>query len=166
MQIPAAEADAFLHSWQVAAHMLGVKDEYIPATWDDADAQAPQILDPVLAPTPEGIKLADILLDLAAGRGRRRRHPPAARVADPLHPRRPDRRVAADPAPPGPGRDARRRLAAVRAAEGGRPAACPARTELYWAFDEILRQGALWYLGEGEPLYIEIPDTNNPNYSS
>ena len=64
--VPTAEADAFLHSWQVAAHMLGVRDEYIPATWDAAYAQAPQILDPVLAPTPEGIKLADILLDLAA----------------------------------------------------------------------------------------------------
>jgi hypothetical protein len=64
VKIPAAEADAFLHSWQVAAHMLGVRDEYIPATWAAADAQAPQILDPVLAPTPEGIELADILLDL------------------------------------------------------------------------------------------------------
>ena len=63
---PGADADVFLHSWQVAAHMLGVRDEYIPATWDAADAQAPQILDPVLAPTHEGIKLADILLNLGA----------------------------------------------------------------------------------------------------
>ena len=41
----------------------------------------------------------------------------------------------------------------------------PGSNELYWAFDEILRQGALWFLSEGEPIYIEIPDTNNPNYT-
>ena len=41
----------------------------------------------------------------------------------------------------------------------------PGSPELYWAFDEILRQGALWFLGEGEQLSIEIPDSNNPNYS-
>lgn len=28
--IPAAESAAFLHSWQVTAHMLGILDEYIP----------------------------------------------------------------------------------------------------------------------------------------
>jgi len=32
-------------------------------------------------------------------------------------------------------------------------------------FDEFLRQGAFFYLGEGQPLYIEIPGGNNPNYS-
>ena len=122
VKVPAAEADAFLHSWQVAAHMLGVKDEYIPATWDAAYAQAPQILDPVLAPTPEGIKLADILLDLAADTDGGVVTRPAAGVADALLPRRRDRRVAGDPPPPGPGRDARRDLAAVRAPQGGRPA--------------------------------------------
>ena len=34
VKVGAAEGDAFLHSWQVAAHLLGVRDEYIPATWD------------------------------------------------------------------------------------------------------------------------------------
>ena len=38
--------------------------QYIPATWETADLQAQQVLDPILAPTPEGIKLADMLLDL------------------------------------------------------------------------------------------------------
>lgn len=60
------EKRAFLHSWKVSASMLGVKDRYIPWTWKDARKQAPQILDPVLGPTPEGIKLAKILLNLAA----------------------------------------------------------------------------------------------------
>ncbi|GLY79342.1 hypothetical protein Airi01_076090 [Actinoallomurus iriomotensis] len=44
---------AFLHSWQLTAHMLGILDEYIPNSWAEADSQAAQVLDPILAPTPE-----------------------------------------------------------------------------------------------------------------
>ena len=61
-----ADQDAFLHSWQVALHFLGVRDEYIPATWDAAHAQAAQILTPKLAWTPEGQELAETLLGLTA----------------------------------------------------------------------------------------------------
>ncbi|MFF2370309.1 oxygenase MpaB family protein [Agromyces sp. NPDC058110] len=61
-----ADQDAFLHSWQVALHMLGVRDEYIPATWDAAHAQADQILTPKLQWTPEGQELAEVLLGLTA----------------------------------------------------------------------------------------------------
>ncbi|MDW4573137.1 oxygenase MpaB family protein [Microbacterium sp. M3] len=61
-----ADEDAFLHSWQVALHFLGVRDEYIPATWDAAHAQAAQILTPILAPTTEGKYLAEVLLGLVA----------------------------------------------------------------------------------------------------
>jgi hypothetical protein len=50
----------------------------------------------------------------------------------------------------------------VRAKEAG--LLVPGAPEIYWVFDEILRRGALWYLGEGEQLSIEIPDTNNPDY--
>ncbi|MFD0474739.1 oxygenase MpaB family protein [Nonomuraea thailandensis] len=64
--IPSSESTAFLHSWQVGAHMLGIKDEYIPASWAEANSQAGQVLTPILAPTPEGIKLADILLNLGS----------------------------------------------------------------------------------------------------
>jgi hypothetical protein len=32
----------------------------------------------------------------------------------------------------------------------------------YWAFDEFLRQGALFFLSEGQPISIEIPDGNRP----
>ena len=164
VKVPAAEGDAFLHSWQVAAHMLGVRDEYIPATWAAADAQAPEILDPVLAPTNEGKKLADILLDLAAetdGGAFSRpllesltRYFLGDEIADwleiPRHPGQDELLAASWPQ-------------YVRAKEAG--LLIPGASELYWAFDEILRQGALWYLGEGQPLYIEIPDGNNPNYS-
>ena len=58
----AADEDAFLHSWQVGLHLLGVRDEFIPQSWAAADAQAAQILTPILAPTPEGTSLAQTLL--------------------------------------------------------------------------------------------------------
>jgi len=164
VNVPAAESDAFLHSWQVAAHMLGVHDEYIPATWAAADAQAPEILDPVLAPTPEGIKLADILLDLASETDGGAFSRPllesltryflgdeiAAWLEIPRHPGQDEMLAASWPQ-------------YVRLKEAG--LLVPGSPEIYWAFDEILRQGALWYLGDGQPLYIEIPDMNNPNYS-
>ncbi|MES0873881.1 oxygenase MpaB family protein [Sinimarinibacterium thermocellulolyticum] len=163
VNVPAAEADAFLHSWQVAAHMLGVRDEYIPATWAAADAQAPEILDPVLAPTAEGIELAQILLDLAADTDRgvfsrpmlesMTRYFLGPRIAEWLRiPRRPVQNQMLAMAWP----------QFVRMKEAG--LWMPGAGEAYWFFDELLRQGAMWYLAEGQPIYIEIPDTNNPNY--
>jgi hypothetical protein len=62
----AAEEDAFLHMWQVAIHMLGVRDEFIPKTWAAADAQSAQVLTPILAPSFEGKELAEDLLGLTA----------------------------------------------------------------------------------------------------
>ena len=41
----------------------------------------------------------------------------------------------------------------------------PGTSELYWVFDEILRLGVLGFLSQGQPLNIEIPDTNNPNHT-
>ena len=163
LRLPAAEANAFLHWYQVAAHMLGVKDEYIPATWDAANAQAPprsstpcsrplpkesswQTSCSTSPPTRDGGVLSRPLLESLTryflGEG--------------------DRRMAPHSAPPGTGRDARPRLAAVCRRDG---AVLPGVKELYWTFDEVLRLGALWYLGEGQQLFIEIPDTNNPNHS-
>ncbi|MCX6501707.1 MAG: oxygenase MpaB family protein [Microbacterium sp.] len=66
VKMTAADEEAFLHSWQLALHFLGVRDEYIPATWADAHAQADQILTPKLAWTPEGQELAEVLLGLTA----------------------------------------------------------------------------------------------------
>jgi endo-cleaving rubber dioxygenase len=48
-----AEPEAYLHVWQVTAHMLGIKDEYVPATWDAAYAQSDQILPRNMGPTQE-----------------------------------------------------------------------------------------------------------------
>jgi hypothetical protein len=62
----AADEEAFLHHWQVAIHLLGVRDEFIPKTWAEADAQSAQVLTPLLAPTTEGKELAADLLGLTA----------------------------------------------------------------------------------------------------
>ncbi|THA35089.1 DUF2236 domain-containing protein [Streptomyces sp. A1277] len=62
----AADQEAFLHSWQVAIHLLGVPDEHIPQTWAAAHAQSEQVLTPILTPTTEGIALAGQLLGLTA----------------------------------------------------------------------------------------------------
>ncbi|TXS43957.1 DUF2236 domain-containing protein [Streptomyces sp. t39] len=63
---PAADQEAFLHSWQVAVHLLGVPYEHIPKTWAAAERQAAQMLDPILTPSTEGIALAEELLGLTA----------------------------------------------------------------------------------------------------
>ena len=58
----AAEQVADLHAWQVGLHMLGVQDQFIPASWADAIAQAQQMLWPDLLATTEGVNLAQTLL--------------------------------------------------------------------------------------------------------
>ncbi|MGW5714906.1 oxygenase MpaB family protein [Amycolatopsis sp. NPDC003865] len=62
----AADEEAFLHQWQVAIHLLGVRDEFIPKTWAEADAQSARVLTPLLSPTTEGRELAEDLLGLTA----------------------------------------------------------------------------------------------------
>jgi hypothetical protein len=64
IRMSAAEEDAFLHMWQVALHLLGVRDDFIPKTWAAADQQSAYVLTPLIGPTPEGIDLANILLGL------------------------------------------------------------------------------------------------------
>ncbi|MBG0566035.1 oxygenase MpaB family protein [Actinoplanes aureus] len=66
IRMSAAEEDAFLHMWQVALHLLGVRDDFIPASWAAAKQQSAYALTPIMAPTPEGIDLADILLGLTS----------------------------------------------------------------------------------------------------
>ncbi|MFE2051776.1 oxygenase MpaB family protein [Streptomyces sp. NPDC059459] len=63
---PAADQEAFLHSWQVAVHLLGVPYEHIPRTWAAAEKQSAQLLTPILSPSTEGIALAEELLGLTA----------------------------------------------------------------------------------------------------
>ncbi|MEV0714954.1 oxygenase MpaB family protein [Asanoa sp. NPDC050611] len=160
--IPADESDAFLHSWQVCAHMLGIKDEYIPATWAEANSQSRQILDPVLAPTNEGIALADILLSLGepidAGiltkpiLGSFTRFLLGDQIAGWL-------RIPREPLWDTLLRTAWGPFVLVR--EGLLP--FPLAPAAYWLFEEFLRRAALIFLNEGWPISIEIPTANRPS---
>lgn len=159
--IPHHESEAFLHSWQVAAHLLGVRDEYIPKSWPDANSQAAQVLDPILAATPEGAKLADRLLGLGANidfailskpvLGAFTRFLLGDEIADGLAiPREPVwdplLQVAWGP------------FIAVRE---GLLTAVPPMSDPYWLLDEFLRKAALTYLAELRlPISIELPTMN------
>ncbi|MFD1811048.1 oxygenase MpaB family protein [Rhodococcus gannanensis] len=157
------ESEGYLHSWQLSAHMLGIEDQYIPSTWAEADSQAKQALDPILAPTAEGIKLADMLLDLGAGLdftlltrpilGALTRYMLGDNVAEWLHiPREPVWGTLLE--------TAWRPFVAVRE---GLVLNVPLAPEAAWMFDEFLRQFVLLYVSELRPIKIEIPEFNNPN---
>ncbi|HKY14632.1 MAG TPA: oxygenase MpaB family protein [Microthrixaceae bacterium] len=162
--IPHDEAQGFLHSWQLTAHMLGFRDEYIPGSWADAKAQADQVLTPILGPTPEGKKLADELLMLGGVidggtftrplLGALTRYVLGSQIADWLE-------IPPDQFWDDAFDNLWEPFVAVRE---GVLTTFPDAKDLYWTFDEILRQGALWYLSTGRyPISIIIPTGNNPN---
>ena len=169
--IPDDESSAFLHSWQVCAHMLGIKDEYIPNSWDEANSQASQVLDPILAPTPEGIKLADMLLNLATIvpggplkyvtkpiLGALTRYVLGDEIAEWL-------KIERYPFWDTVFENAWEPFIAVREGILSLEDAPGPVQKFYWLFDEILRLGALLVLsGADLPISIEIPTGNNPNY--
>ncbi|ACY95713.1 MULTISPECIES: oxygenase MpaB family protein [Thermomonospora] len=171
--IPDNEAEAFLHSWQLCAYMLGIKEEYIPNSWDQAESQARQVLDPILGPTPEGIKLADMLLNigtLVPGGplkyvtrpilGSLTRYTLGDQIADWLKIRR-------DPFWDNVFNTLWEPFIAVREGLLSLEKAPGALSKFYWTFDEILRLGVLTVLSGAQfPISIEIPYSNNPNYPS
>ncbi|MBJ7330423.1 MAG: DUF2236 domain-containing protein [Solirubrobacteraceae bacterium] len=165
VRMPPKDRDSFLHSWQICAHMLGVKDEYIPATWEAAETQAQQTLDPVIGPTPEGKKLAAMLVRLGADLDggyitrpllesitRTFVGPRIAGMLDvPRHPWQDELLAAAWPLYVG--------------VQEGTLWFAPRQAKEFWNFfAEFLRQFSLLYLSEGQRLLIEIPDMNNPNF--
>ena len=102
--ISTADADAYLHVWQVTAHLLGVRDEFIPATWDAAYAQSDQVLPPNMGPTREGVELTDILLgQLAEQTSPGSISRPLVNALAPVPGRRPGGRLGPDPARAGVG---------------------------------------------------------------
>lgn len=158
-----AQSEAYLHVWRVTAHMLGIRDEYIPTTWAAANAQSAQVLDPVMASTPEGVALADLILQISAegaspgGTARPllnalARYIVGDRVAD---------------------------WSAVRREPLWGPLVStgfpffvalrehlmplPLIPQIAWTLDEVIRQYVLFYLSEGEEISIEIPDVNRPS---
>ncbi|QFG23776.1 oxygenase MpaB family protein [Actinomadura sp. WMMB 499] len=169
--IPANESEAFLHSWQLCAHMLGIKDEYIPNSWAEADSQAAQVLTPILAATPEGIKLADMLLNLATIvpggplryvtkpiLGALTRYVLGDEIANSLNIRRYPFWDTAFNVAWEPFIRIREGILELEDAPG-------IVQQVYWVFDEILRLAALLVLsGADFPISIEIPSMNNPDY--
>ncbi|MQY26129.1 oxygenase MpaB family protein [Nocardia aurantia] len=161
LNIPPGESDGYLHSWQLAGHFLGVRDEYIPASWDQADDQAKQVLDPIIAPTAEGVSLAHGLLDLGFDLdltllskpilGAFTRFILGDQVADWLQiPREPVWNPLLQVA-----------WAPFVAVKEGVQGVVPPTKDVAWMFDEFLRQFVLWYVAELHmPLSIEIPQTN------
>ncbi|MCX4669021.1 DUF2236 domain-containing protein [Streptomyces sp. NBC_01381] len=160
--ISSAESDAHLHVWQVTAHMLGIRDEYIPASWEAAEAQSKQLLDPVLGPTREGVELTDILLGQLAEQtspgsvdrplvNAFARYLVGDRIADwDGIPREPFWESAVKTAwPP---------LVAFR--EG--LIKLPLVPKIAWTIDEAARKYILFYLSKGRVIHLDIPDANRP----
>jgi hypothetical protein len=165
-----AQKDGYLHVWQLTGYYLGVDEVYIPATWEDADYQSDLTLDPVLAPTPEGVKLADILLNLAAEYDAGLTRPilnamtrymvgtnrSGQSIADMLE--IPEDRFWDSGVKAGwPWFVAFRETGAW----------VPGVDSLFWAFDELVRMGLLWAMNEDSPdrIYIEMPTENRPEDS-
>ncbi|MGW0532308.1 oxygenase MpaB family protein [Streptomyces sp. NPDC003032] len=160
--ITRAESAAYLHVWQVTAHMLGIKDEYIPATWDAANAQSDQVLPPAMGPTREGVELTDILLGQLAEQtspgsvsrplcNALARYLVGDEVADwDEIPREPVWGPAIKIAWP----------ALVKFREGLIP--LPLVPETAWIIDEAARKYILFYLTKGKETKIDIPVVNRP----
>jgi hypothetical protein len=164
-QVPlsSAESDAFLHLWQVNAHLLGVLDEYIPASWAAAEAQSKQILDPAMGPTTEGTDLAETLLTMASQAAG-----PAAPLGRPLL-NALTRYVAGDQVadwvavPREPVWDPLIRTGFPQfVALREKLIPLPLIPPIAWTLDEAIRQLMMFYLSEGKPVDIVIPDVNRP----
>ncbi|MFG2848443.1 oxygenase MpaB family protein [Kitasatospora sp. NPDC048296] len=158
VQITPDDSAAYLHVWQVTAHMLGVRDEYVPATWDAANAQSKQLLDPVLGPTSEGVELAGVLLGLVAELDGGLTRPLISAFS---------RYTLGDQIGDWIGLDqepfwepviseAWPLLVAFR--EGLIP--FPLGAEAAWTVEEVVRQFVLSFLSDGQNINITIPDAN------
>ncbi|MEV6154372.1 oxygenase MpaB family protein [Nonomuraea sp. NPDC052129] len=66
VRISSTEAAAYLHSVQMLGHMLGIRDEFLPATWDSSYTQSDLVLPRNMGPTPEGVELNAILRGMLA----------------------------------------------------------------------------------------------------
>ncbi|WP_433362517.1 oxygenase MpaB family protein [Streptosporangium sp. CA-115845] len=163
--ISAAHSEAYLHVWQVTAHMLGIKDEYLPATWAAANAQSDQILPRNMGPTPEGVELTDILL------GQLAEQTSPAGISRPLC-NALARYLVGDQVANWDGIEREPvwdlliptiwpKL--VRFREGLIP--LPLVPETAWVLDEAVRKYILFYLTKAKETKIEIPTINRPGLS-
>ncbi|MEU3948274.1 oxygenase MpaB family protein [Streptomyces sp. NPDC029526] len=158
--ISPAESEGFLHVWQVTAHMLGILDEYIPATWDEANAQSKQVLDPIIDHTPEGAALTDALLGIIAEVD--------AGLTEPLI-NAFSRYIVGDRVGDLIGLDREPVLKPVISAAWPLVVAfreslipLPLVPSIAWTLEEALRRFVLLFMSEGRPIHLEIPDANRP----
>jgi endo-cleaving rubber dioxygenase len=161
VRVGTADADAYLHVWQVSAAMLGVRAEYIPATWDSARAQSRQVLDPILGASTEGQALTEVLLDIVAelDAGLTRplisafaRYTLGDRVGDMVG-------LSKEPLLEPLVASAWPLLVAFREGLIGLPVV----PSVAWTLEEALRRFVLLFLAEGTPIAIDLPETNRPS---
>ena len=162
VRLPAADKAAYLHVWQVTAHLLGIRDEYIPATWDAANAQSDQVLPRNMGPTPEGVILTDILL------GQLAEQTSPGSISRPLCNALGrylvgDQVADWDAIPREPTWDGVIRSVwplLVKFREGLIP--LPLVPSIAWVIDEAARRYIMFFLTKGQETKIEIPTTNRP----
>ena len=165
-----AQKDGYLHTWQLTAYYLGVRPEYIPATWADADYQSDLTLDPVIGPTPEGIALTKTLLAILEEYDHGLTGPILDAMARYMVGNTRNGRNIADML------QIPKRTFWDSAIKTGWPwfiafrergVWMPGVTSLFWAFDELLRMGVLWAMGEKPPdaISIEMPTANRSEAS-
>ncbi|QNP66585.1 oxygenase MpaB family protein [Streptomyces genisteinicus] len=159
--VTTAESDGYLHVWQVTAHMLGVPDEYIPASWAEAEAQSRQVLDPVLDSTPEGIALTDVLLDIVAELDAGLTRPLVNAFARYTLGDRTGDLIGLDREPFWQPLISSAWPLLVAFREGLIP--LPLIPQAAWTVEEALRRFVLLFLSEGRGIRLEIPDANRPS---
>ncbi|MFF3501624.1 oxygenase MpaB family protein [Streptomyces sp. NPDC003247] len=159
--ISAAESDGFLHVWQVTAHMMGILDEYIPASWDEADAQSRQVLDPILAATPEGNELTDVLLDIVAELDAGLTRPLINAFSRYTVGDRTGDLIGLDEEPFWQPLISAAWPLLVAFREGLIP--LPLVPAAAWTVEEAIRKFVLLFLAEGKGIELEIPDVNRPS---
>ncbi|MBE2997143.1 DUF2236 domain-containing protein [Nocardiopsis sp. HNM0947] len=156
------EAEAYLHVWQVTAAMIGISEEYIPATWQAAYEQSDEIMARNMGPTDEGIWIADTLLSQLSNRFHEATRPMVNSLArfligdetaDWIEIPREERWDDLVP---------RAWSSLVQFRNG--VIGLPAVPQLAWTIDELLRQYVLHDLTGGEETKIEIPTSNRPDY--
>ncbi|MFJ4617219.1 oxygenase MpaB family protein [Streptomyces sp. NPDC088812] len=158
--VSAAESDGFLHVWQLTAHMMGILDEYIPASWDEAEAQSRQVLDPILASTSEGNELTDVLLDIVAELDAGLTRPLINAFSRYTVGNRTGDLIGLDKEPFWQPLISAAWPLLVAFREGLIP--LPLVPEAAWTVEEAIRKFVLLFLAEGKGIQLEIPDTNRP----
>lgn len=165
-----AQKDGFLHAWQATAYFLGVDEVYIPATWADAEYQSDLTLDPVIGPTAEGVALTKVLLDLVNQYDGGLTRPILNAMARYMVDTTKDGRSIGDMLQIPKDRfwdDGVRNGWPWFVAFRERGVWLPGVNGLFWAFDEVIRMGTLWALGEKPPstISIEMPTANRSEAS-